>query len=129
MKYFVLDSFALLVFFRQQKDWKKVESFLVKAALDEIELLISGVNYGELFYVTSQDHGNDEAERIINAVDSLSIRVIYPDRELTMEAARIKSRGGISYADCFAASLTKKYKAKLITGDGEFKKLSKEIEL
>ncbi len=33
MKHFVLDSFALLVFFEQQKDWKKVEGFLLFSAL------------------------------------------------------------------------------------------------
>jgi ribonuclease VapC len=129
MKHFVLDSFALLVFFEQQKDWKKVEGFLVEAASDKIELLMSGINFGELFYITAQREGVDEASEIIKAVDSLPIKIIYPDRELTLESAEIKSRGGISYADCFAASLAKKYKAKLITGDPEFKKLAKEIEL
>ncbi len=129
MKHFVLDSFALLVFFEQQKDWKKVEAFLVKASTDEIELLMSGINYGELFYITAQREGADEATRVIKTVDSLPIKIIYPDRELTLQSAEIKSRGGISYADCFAASLAKKHKAKLITGDPEFKKLAKEIEL
>ena len=129
MKYFVLDSFALLVFFEEQKDWKKVEGFLIEAANEQIELLMSGINYGELFYITIQREGIDEAYKIIKAVDSLPIKIIYPDRKLTLESAEIKSRGGISYADCFAASLAKQYKAKLITGDPEFKKMSKEILL
>ena len=129
MKYFVLDSFALLVFFEQQKDWKKVEGFLVAAASDQIELLMSGINYGELFYITAQREGLEQANKIIKAVDSLPIKIIYPDRELTLQSAEIKAQGGISYADCFAASLAKKYKAKLITGDPEFKKLSKQILL
>lgn len=129
MKHFVLDSFALLVFFEQQKDWKKVESFLVEAARDQVELWMSGVNYGELYYITMQRAGTDEANQLINAVDSLPIKVIYPDRALTLEAAELKARGGVSYADCFAASLARKHKAKIITGDPEFKKLSKQIAL
>ena len=129
MKHFVLDSFALLVFFEQQKDWEKVEGFLVQAAKEEIVLLMSGLNYGEIFYITAQREGIEEAIQIIKTVDSLPITIIYPNRELTLESAEIKSRGGISYADCFAASLAKKHKAKLITGDPEFKKLSKEIGL
>lgn len=129
MKSFVLDSFALLVFFEEQKDWKKVERFLIEAATEQIELLMSGINYGELFYITNQREGIDEANKIIKAVDSLPIKIIYPDRKLTLESAEIKSRGGMSYADCFAASLAKQYKAKLITGDPEFKKIAKEISL
>ena len=129
MKYFVLDSFALLVFFEQQKDWKKVEDFLVKAASDQIELLMSGINYGEIFYITAQREGVEQANKLINVVDALPIQVIYPDRELTLRSAELKAHGGISYADCFAASLALKHKAKLITGDPEFKKLAKQIQL
>jgi len=54
MKHFVLDSFALLVFFEHQKDWEKVEHYLVKASNDKLELSMSIVNYGEIFYVTAQ---------------------------------------------------------------------------
>jgi predicted nucleic acid-binding protein len=129
MKHFVLDSFALLVFFEQQKDWKKVERFLIDASRDTIELLMSGINYGEVFYITAQREGAEEANRVMKAVDTLPIRIIYPDREQTIASAEIKANGGISYADCFAASLTIKHKATLITGDPEFKKLVKEIKL
>lgn len=129
MKPYVLDSFALLVFFEQQKDWKKVERFLVDASTDDIELLMSGINYGEIFYITAQREGIAEANKVMKVVDSMPIKIVYPDRELTLAAAEIKSNGGIAYADCFAASLAKKYKARLITGDPEFKKLAKEISL
>lgn len=129
MKCFVLDSFALLVFFEEQKDWKKVEQFLIDASSDKIELVMSGINYGELYYITAQREGFETADYVIQTVDSLPIKVIYPDQELTLESARIKSKGGISYADCFAASLAKKFNAALITGDPEFKKLTPEISL
>lgn len=129
MKHFVLDSFALLVFFEQQKDWKKVERFLIDASTDDIELLMSGINYGEIFYITAQREGMEEANKIMKVVDSMPIKIVYPDRELVLAAAEIKSNGGLSYADCFAASLAKRHKAKLITGDSEFKKMGKEIAL
>jgi predicted nucleic acid-binding protein len=129
MKNYILDSFALLVFFEQQKDWKKVERFLVDASTDVIELLMSGINYGEIFYITAQREGTEEANRVMKVVDSLPIKIVYPDKELTIAAAEIKAGGGISYADCFAASLAIKHKATLITGDPEFKKLGKEISL
>ena len=49
--------------------------------------------------------------------------------ELTRIAARFKAKGGISYADCFAAALAKQHKATLLTGDPEFKQLEDEISI
>jgi len=43
------------------------------------------------------------------------------DQALTLEAAKIKASNKISYADSFAAALTKVKKAELVTGDKEFK--------
>jgi len=48
---------------------------------------------------------------------------------LTLEAARLKAKYRIAYADCFTAALGKLKKAEVITGDPEFRKLSKEIRV
>jgi hypothetical protein len=40
MKHFVFDSFAPLVFFELQKDWRKIERYLVQASSDMSELSI-----------------------------------------------------------------------------------------
>jgi uncharacterized protein len=129
MKHFVLDSFALLVFFEKQKDWEKVENYLLQANSKKIHLSMSLINYGEIYYITAQNEGIEKAELVIELVNRLPITIEEPDKKLTLDAALIKSRGGISYADCFAASLAKKHNAKLITGDKEFKKLEGEINI
>jgi uncharacterized protein len=129
MKHFVLDSFALLVFFEQQKDWEKVEYYLVQASNDKVELSMSLINYGEIFYITAQREGLEEAERIIKIVDGLPIHIVNPDKAQTIHAATHKAEGGISYADCFAAALTEKLSATLVTGDPEFKKLKNKISI
>jgi predicted nucleic acid-binding protein len=49
--------------------------------------------------------------------------------ELTRQAAAFKARGGLSYADCFAAALAKERKLELLTGDPEFKTLEKDIKI
>jgi ribonuclease VapC len=51
------------------------------------------------------------------------------DWELTRGAAKIKAKGKIAYADCFAAALAKKQNAELITGDPEFEQLSGQIKI
>ncbi|MBW2079961.1 MAG: PIN domain-containing protein [Deltaproteobacteria bacterium] len=39
------------------------------------------------------------------------------------EAAKLKGRYKIAYADCFAAALSHRLNAVIVTGDPEFKKL------
>jgi len=53
----------------------------------------------------------------------LPITIILPDSELIWKASEIKAEYSISYADCFAAATALKYKATILTGDPEFKKL------
>jgi ribonuclease VapC len=48
---------------------------------------------------------------------------------LTYEAAKLKGRYRIAYADCFAAALSAKLKAAVITGDPEFNKLENEVSI
>ena len=45
------------------------------------------------------------------------------------QAATYKAFHRMSYADCFAAALTKIKKAALMTGDREFKSLEREIQI
>ena len=44
-------------------------------------------------------------------------------------AARLKSKYALSYADCFAAALAKEKDCPVLTGDPEFKKLHEEIKI
>ena len=46
--------------------------------------------------------------------------------ERVRAAAELKALGGLSYADCFAASLAQELDATLVTGDPEFAGLEKE---
>ena len=51
------------------------------------------------------------------------------DRALTRLAAGFEARGGLSYAEAFAATLARERKAGLLTGDPELKSLNKEIKI
>jgi len=57
------------------------------------------------------------------------ITIIEASKELTIQAARYKAFHKMSYADAYAAALTKLRKAELVTGDKEFKSLEKEITI
>ncbi len=49
--------------------------------------------------------------------------------ELIWEAAEIKARHPISYADCFAAATAVRFQASILTGDPEFKKLGDLVQV
>jgi predicted nucleic acid-binding protein len=73
--------------------------------------------------------GTEAAASVIRDIDNLPIEVVPVDRDLTRLAAGFKARGGLSYADAFAAALAKERNAGLLTGDPELKSLDKEIKI
>jgi len=129
MKNYVMDSFALLAFFKKEKNWKKVEDLLIKAHEEKVSLFISIINYGEIYYATLRSDGEEMKNQIMAALDGLPINIIDADKEITELAAAYKAMGGISYADCFAAALAKLKNAILVTGDTEFRQLESEIKI
>ena len=57
------------------------------------------------------------------------IELVDADQKLTYEAAKLKGRYKIAYADCFAAALSHRLNAVVVTGDPEFKKLGDEYSI
>jgi predicted nucleic acid-binding protein len=57
------------------------------------------------------------------------VRVEVPDRELVLEAAHLKIRGWISYADCFAIATARRHGAPLLTGDREIVQAARDLEV
>lgn len=128
-KKFILDAYPFIVFLRKQKNWETISDLFAKGIRNEIKIMISVINLGEVYYAVFKDSGAEEAEAVIDSINYLSISIVDADWELTKQAAIFKSKGGISYADCFAASLAKRENAILVTGDKEFQQLEKEIEI
>ena len=60
---------------------------------------------------------------------ALPINLVEANKELTLQAARLKAFHKMSYADCYAAALAMKKKCELMTGDKEFKQVEKEIKI
>ena len=124
MKRIVFDSYALIALFRQETGHEFVRDLLVKMANDEIEGFICAVNVGEIYFMINRKSNSKNAEAAIAAVKQMPLVIIDADLKLCMEAAAIKAKYSLSYADAFAASLTIANKATLITGDKEFDALS-----
>lgn len=125
----VLDAYALLAFFEKEPGYEKVQAAFVNAVEKNSNLLITTVNLGEVYYIVERECGQKKAEEIEDIMHTLPIEIIDVDIIITKQAARFKARYKISYADCFAAALTKTRKGELLTGDREFEKLKNEIKI
>lgn len=122
----VLDSYALITYFKQQPGWLEVEALLKEAVEKDRRMLMSLINWGEIIYTRATVAGTEAALLTERTVDKLPVDIVIPDRDTTRQAAILKAMGGISYADCFAAALAMKEKATLVTGDKEFRRLEKK---
>jgi uncharacterized protein len=129
----VLDSWAIMAWLQGEEPARaKVREILERAAASGgREVSMSMINIGEVFYLMAKRHGAALAERFLSEVPTIPIQTLVPDRRLIAEAARLKSRFAISYADAFAVETARRQRAALVTGDSELLALSKQepIEL
>ena len=125
----VIDAHALLVFLEKEPGFEKVESFFITAVEKDNYLLMSSVNFGEVYYIVLRECGEEKAKEIEGIIKTLPIEIVDVDIDLAKEAGRFKAFHKLSYADCFAAGLAKLHKGEVITGDKEFKALEKEIKI
>ncbi len=94
-------------------------------------LMMSALNWGEVYYTIARNSGYREADRTAKSVDRLPLMIVNVDRAQAEEAGRIKAGYGLPYADCFAAALAGKTGV-LVTADlADFKKVPwlKMVEL
>lgn len=127
----VLDSWALIAFFEDEPAAEEVEKLLAQAGADKHKLLLSVVNWGEIYYNTMREVSREAAEQHARAIAALPIDIVGvgDDLALARQAAIYKATHKMAYADAFAAALAKKHKAELVTGDPEFKAVEKEIKI
>ena len=126
MAHYVLDSYAMLAYFRNEDGREKIEQLLNDAVTDKHELYMTCINAGEVYYMAYRKDGADKAALVWKALQQFPIHITEVDLAFTHKTAHIKARYKLSYADAFAVALTISRKAVLITGDSEFEALNKE---
>ena len=123
----VLDSFALLAYLKKEDKYKKVKDLL--SSKDAV-LVMNEINLGECFYILARERDIDGAEYFIhNILPNLPIQRISNSFRDVIEAAKIKAEHPLSYADCFVIQTSLRENAPLITGDPEFKKAEKLVQV
>jgi len=127
----VLDSWPLIAFFQGEPSAPEVKKILVHAETGRTHLLMTVVNWGEVYYNIMRRTSQAEAELMAREIVVMPIELVpvETDLELVRQAARYKASGKLAYADAFAAALAKLRNAELITGDPDFKAVESEIKI
>ena len=123
MKTYVLDASALMTFFEDRAGAEKVEELLAKAAESKHPLLMSVVNWGEVYYSIWRARGENAAGAKLREIAQLPIEIVGVDMELGKLAATLKAQHNLPYTDCFAAALAQTRKSALVTSDKDFERV------
>ena len=127
---YVLDANALIGFFEDREGTAgKIERLVGEALRQDLALLMSAVNWGEVFYAVWRRHGEASARQADARLQEMPIAVITVDRERASRAAALKQKHNLGYADAFAAELAIERGAWLVTADPEFSKIGNPLSV
>ena len=121
-----MDSYAMIAFFENEPGAEKVALILKSLLERKAKAYMSVINWGEIYYNTLREQDAETAEKVIEQLKQYPIELVAADQKITYAAAKLKGRYKIAYADCFAAALSHRLNAVIVTGDPEFKILAKE---
>jgi uncharacterized protein len=126
----LLDSFALLAYLNKEKGYQKVRDMLADAQKTGEFNLMNEMNVGEVYYILFRKRGREQADYFLETIlAALPITIITNTFNDVIDAAKIKAEYPLSFADCFAAALARKYDALIVTGDPEFKRIEHIVAL
>jgi ribonuclease VapC len=125
----VLDSYALIAYFRDEPGADLVEGLLLAAEKKDAPLHMTDVNYAEVKYSIVKKDGLEAWGEAAKVLQGLPIDFHSTTRAMADGAAELKAKYKMSLADAFAVALAKEKKAELVTGDPEFRVLEKEIRI
>ena len=129
MKKVVFDSYALLELFEDGPGAQVVADLLTKGG-DEVDIYLSEINLGEIYYILFRRKNKEAAEEVIEYIQlDQSLNLVSAEWQRIKQAAQYKTKGGLSYADCFVLALAFDEKASIVTGDPEIIKAAEEKEL
>ena len=119
MQNYILDACALLAFFAEEKGADVVSELLSRAEQKEIYLCINAINLIEVYYDRIRVEGADKADAIIRGVyDTFPVTILENNTPaIVREAARLKAKGRMSFADAILVATAHCIDATIVTCD------------
>jgi predicted nucleic acid-binding protein len=123
MKTYVFDASALFALLHDKPGAAKVEDLLKEARRARARVLMSAVNYGEVYGLMLRESSAEQALSVLHAIAPLPIELVDATAQRACNAADLKSEYKLYFVDSFAAALAVEYKATLVTSDSDFRRL------
>jgi predicted nucleic acid-binding protein len=123
VKTYVFDASALFAFLHSTAGGKRVAALIKEAVNGRAEIVMSAVNYGEVYGWILREYGLDRAKATMSAVYPLPIRLVDVTPARAFGAAEVKSKYKLYYVDSFVAALAMEVKGTLVTSDTDFRRL------
>ena len=118
-----------MTFFETRPGADAVEDLIRLANEGKRQLLMSVINWGEVYYSTWRTRGPGVARKTLEAIAQLPIQIVDVDLALTQSASELCASYKLHYTDCFAASLALARKAALSTSDADFSAVEKKLDI
>lgn len=127
----VLDAWALLALLQKEEPAATVVKELIQAMQEDeaVEVFVSIINLGEVYYRIGRGRGLDEADETVDALIRLGLSVLGASDTRVFAAAAQKVHHRMSYADAFAVAATLEKSGTLVTGDPELIQLGGQLPI
>lgn len=129
MKEYVLDANAVLRYFAvgDGQGGDKLRGLFEQAERGQTRLSMSVINMGEVLDILLKHLGEERAFHYVQVLRH-AVTMVEADTPRTIEAARLKHRYKLGYADSFACSLALASKATPVSADREFERVGKRLK-
>ena len=127
---FVLDAWPVMEWLKDAElVAERFDKLLANSEAGEVELIISQITVGEIFYVTAKRYGIFKAEQLLELMEDWTVVIVEASEARVLAAARLKAGHSISYGDAFVAALSFELHAPVLTGDSDFLQLERAVGL
>jgi predicted nucleic acid-binding protein len=126
---YVFDANALLDLVDGGAGAHRVRDLLREAVHQRSVIMISVLNWGEVFYHLWQKLGEQQAHRVLGNLSRLPLQLMPVDLSQSLKAGEIKALHKIPYVDCIAAAVAEFHHAILVTSDRDFEKLGRRVHI
>jgi len=126
---FVLDACAMLAYLNNEEGSALIEAILKKAEKNEASVFITAMDLAEIYHIVLKEEGREKALKTMVLIKNLPVKSIGLDEPLLMSAGEIRVQFPLTLGDALVVAVAKSREAKVITGDRDFKKVEKEVEV
>ena len=123
MRRHILDANALYRFLMGGDGGEAVRELLKDSLRRNVPVLMSVINWGEVYYTVVRHQGYKKADAVMRAAENHPIVLVEVDTAQAEAAGRIRAGYGLPYADCFAAILAGKDGVVVTADVKDFKKV------